>query len=179
MKSVGRACNQVGRELPTWGTLQTYFGKVLSCFTLTLLLTSMPGGAFSEEYCPTPSASDHTLDRDERVWFGTSALSVFLPSGGEWVGMGPDRNYGDKLWWRAANFTAKSGTAPDLVVTAWMLGKPETRFELPDVTSGFNRFGWDAILVGAQFPEPGCWALEGVYQGTYRLTVAIKVVDET
>ena len=179
MKNVKQAFVQVHCDLPKCGTVPNHVGGVLSCFALIALLTSMSGAAFSEVHCPTPRTSDRTLDRDERVWFGTSALSVLLPSSGEWMGMGPDRNYGDKLWWRSANFTAKSGEAPDLVVTAWMLGRPETKFKLSDVTSGYNRFGWDAILVSAHFPEPGCWVLEGVFQGTYRLTVATMVASGT
>ena len=100
-------------------------------------------------------------------WFGTADLWTMLDVDGEvWPGAakpGP----GQKSWWWSTHF--KGGfeeSSPAIAVTGVNLDEPAPRpAKLGGrATNGAADFG-SAMLVGVDFPVPGCWELTASYKG--------------
>jgi hypothetical protein len=78
--------------------------------------------------------------------------------------MGPDRKFFDKwLWWRDG-YRAAEEQEPELVVTAVRLGESSPPVVIDNATNASGP-GWEAMLVGMEFPAPGCWEVVGRYRG--------------
>lgn len=117
---------------------------------------------------PTTSAVDvpwterHHLEHD-RVWYGSEALAVLLSPDGNWHGMGPDHDYGDKLWLWSADWDRDAEPEPALTVVAVGLRDPSLTSEADAATHGYSDY-WEAMLTGLGFPAPGCWEVHARYR---------------
>lgn len=94
------------------------------------------------------------------VWVGNGKLAARVPRDGLWTAMGPQYNYRDKWWWWKEEYRAKVD-APNLVITATRLDQP-SQVVVRNATNAYGP-GWDAMLVGMEFPSPGCWEVVGRY----------------
>ena len=97
------------------------------------------------------------------VWVGSPKLAAKVPHTGHWIGMGPDRNYFDKWWWWRDDYRATEEPTPDLTVTATKLDASMPPIVIENATSAVGP-GWNAMLVGMEFPAPGCWEVVGSYE---------------
>ncbi len=104
--------------------------------------------------------------RYRAAWYGTPDLWTMLSVGGEvWIGLplGPD-GYGQKTFWFSVRWPYLEEIMPEIMVTGRRLDGPgDFRVGPPGTNAGAD-FG-EAMLVGVDFPSPGCWELTGSYRG--------------
>jgi hypothetical protein len=112
----------------------------------------------------------------DREWYGGNNLAALLPVDGIWVGMGPEKNYRDKFWWWRSGYKAREEPQPDLSISAMRLDAPAPPVEIDRATNAYGP-GWDAMLVGMEFPTGGCWEIRGTYNGAQQLIVVVFVKD--
>ena len=132
--------------------------------------------AHSAEACPrtlatTPLSASPFPSSD--AWYGSEKLAVVLPKDGLWRGMGPEKNYRDKLFWWSRGF--KPGSESELTVSARRLdadSSPAT-ISKPSNASSKSLGGW-TMLVMVEFPSAGCWEITGKYLG-HELTAVVEV----
>lgn len=146
---------------------------------LALVLVALSPVAKAEANCPV-SLPETMLPGQEAPsslqWFGSDALAVLLPQDGVWRGMGPDRDFFDKLFWLAAGF--QPGMEGDFSVTGRKLG--DDGASLRPLVSGVTNarhddFGGWTVLTGLGFPQAGCWEVTGSFKGQH-LTFIVQVV---
>ena len=100
---------------------------------------------------------------EEFVWVGTPDLAAMIPVNGHWTGMGPEHHYGDKWWWWRDGYRAMEEPDPELVITATRLDGTSPPILIQSTTNAFGP-NWDRMLVGMEFPAPGCWEVIGTYR---------------
>jgi len=106
---------------------------------------------------PSPSTG-------ESFWYGSELLAVRLNRSGRWGGMGPERDYGDKLFWWRQGYSGHLEPQPELVVTARRLAGAAPAVSASRATNArHGDFGGWAMLVGLGFPAAGCWEVTGTY----------------
>jgi hypothetical protein len=121
----------------------------------------------SEPYPPTPPG-DH-------FWYGDESLWTALPPDGVWDYL--PRNSGGYtqklLWWRVG-YSWTEEPVPDLQVSAHRLDDSSISFSESPATNAFApKFG-SAMLIGVDFPTPGCWQITGRYADA-ELTYVVQI----
>jgi hypothetical protein len=157
--------------------------KTLS-LTQMLLVTALawasPAGAEELANCPTTVPSADLLGKpfpSSDRWYGSETLAVILRPDGIWRGMGPERNYRDKLFWWSLGF--KPGMESSLEVSARKLGDPSAQADISRSTNAHSPSlgGW-TMLVGVELPSAGCWEITGRYLGqTLSFVVEVRSND--
>ncbi len=107
-------------------------------------------------FTPTPPG-DH-------FWYGDESLWTALPPDGVWDTL--PRNpggYTQKLLWWRVGYSWTGEPEPDLQVTAHRLDDPAIAFSESPATNAFAPDIQSAILIGVEFPTPGCWQITGRY----------------
>ena len=118
--------------------------------------TVAPARAFAE---PSPSSAN-------RFWYGSEALAVLLDRSGTWQGMGPKRNYRNKLFWWRQGYIGATEQRPELIVSGRKLDFEAAPANVSRATNAYHRdFGGWAMLVMVEFPASGCWEVTGQYKG--------------
>ncbi|MEM7430776.1 MAG: hypothetical protein AAF351_02435 [Pseudomonadota bacterium] len=110
-------------------------------------------------------------------WFGSDSLAALIPQDGRWHGVGPERNFGNKLFWIAAGF--KPGMEAEFDVTGRLLDRKSSLEPMFDdaTNARHDSFGGWAVLTWLGFPSTGCWEVTGSFKN-YELTFVVEVVDE-
>jgi hypothetical protein len=132
-------------------------------------LVVLPVSAAAECPATLPSSSPVSVPSDERTnsyaWYGTEALAVRLSSDGIWRGMGPEHRYRDKLWFWRRGYSPREEPQPRLTIEGVQLGDA-TKTDRLRIESATNAFGpgWARMLVGMEFPSPGCWQVDVTYE---------------
>jgi len=105
-------------------------------------------------------------------WYGTDALAVLTSSDGSWLGLGPEYDYREKLWWYSADF--QPGMESQMTVTGRRLDgdSPPARISRTTNAQGMEGGGWSMLML-VEFPSAGCWELTGEFQGQ-RLTFVVE-----
>jgi hypothetical protein len=115
-------------------------------------------------------------DIGRKAWYGSEELAVLVPKNGRWVGMGPANNYFDKFWLWRRGYDAGTEPRPDLLLVATRHGDPNSKFETGGGTNALNPFGFgDAMLMGVEFPSPGCWRVRVTYGKTKNIEIVVRV----
>ena len=148
--------------------------------TLACLLAVVPPPAKADSSCPVSIPKAKLLGQEgpsSLQWFGSDSLAVRLPADGLWRGMGPQRDYFDKLFWLAGGF--QPGMEDEFSITGHRLDDDES--SLKPIVSGVTNadhedFGGWAVLTGLGFPAKGCWEVTGSFRGQ-ELTFVVQVVD--
>ena len=158
---------------------QSMFVRAVTAPLVLFMLNASPL-ASADPSCPVSVPEAHLLGQSAPSplkWFGSDSLAVLLPHDGVWRGMGPDRNFSDKLFWLVAGF--QPGMEDDFSVTGRMLDDDGALLR-PLVAGATNArhddFGGWTILTGLGFPATGCWQLTGSFKGQ-ELTFVVRVVD--
>jgi len=145
--------------------------------TAFLVLSSL--SAIADEMtsiCVVSEANALLTGRDgpsNRSWFGSESLAVAIPANGVWRGMGPDRDFFDKLFWLVGGF--QPGLESDFSLTGRHLYDDSIKPIIGDAGNASHEdFGGWSILVGVGFPRSGCWELTGTYLGQ-SLTFVVDV----
>ena len=146
---------------------------------LALVLIAFSTLAEAETNCPVSLPEATLLGQDapsSLEWFGSDSLAVRLPKDRIWRGMGPERDFSDKLFWLAAGF--RPGMEGDFSVTGRKLDEETS---LRPIVSGVTNarhddFGGWTVLTALGFPEAGCWEVTGSFKGQH-LTFVVRVAD--
>ena len=157
-------------------------------FNTLLLLASVVGHSAWSFECPVTKVSTENpiepwqqIDSqsnwsDQFAWHGSEELAALIPRNGQWVGMGPERDYFNKFWWWRKGFDSRNESQPDLTITATRLDEYSEPVLITNASSGINSSGWNAMLIGMSFPSQGCWKVMGSYKDT-QLTLVFAVGD--
>ncbi len=124
--------------------------------------------------CVVSEASALLTSRDgpsDRRWFGSESLAVAIPGNGVWHGMGPERDFFDKLFWLVGG--VQPGLESDFSLTGRHLYDDSIKPIIGDAYPASDSGGW-SLLVGVGFPQSGCWELTGTYLGQ-SLTFVVDV----
>ncbi|MDQ3929747.1 MAG: hypothetical protein M3328_11460 [Chloroflexota bacterium] len=95
-------------------------------------------------------------------WYGTNLLWTQLPVDGAWeeLAEGPHGYTQKVLWWREG-YSWKDDPSPDLTVTGRRLDAPAPPLRASRATNAFAEDIQSAMLIGVDFPAPGCWEVTG------------------
>jgi hypothetical protein len=118
--------------------------------------------------CPKTIPSSQLLGKPfpkSENWYGNELLAVMLPPDGIWIGMGPERDYRNKLFWWSYGF--KPGSESNLLVTGRRVDGEGAPARISKATNAHDESlgGW-AMLVMVELPSAGCWEITGEYLGT-------------
>ncbi len=105
-------------------------------------------------------------------WYGTEKLAVQLPARGKWRGLGPTRNFRNKLFLWSKGFEA--GAEKKLKVTGVRLDGDSPPAVISKPTNAYAKSlgGW-TMLVLVELPTAGCWQITGEYMGE-KLTFVVQ-----
>ncbi len=103
-------------------------------------------------------------------WFGTDRLWTRLPVEGT-LRLGS--NLTEKLFWWRQGYVARAEPQPKLTVTGRRLDALVPALKASRATNA-NLSEGDAMLVGVDFPTPGCWEITGRYYGD-RVTFVVWI----
>jgi hypothetical protein len=167
-----------GRDRPAWTTrllVAAGAALVLVVGVATLRPGVGPGIGSQTPACevtkPVPFAAPSPYLASppavyESVWFGSRALWTILDPDGEiWAQSALPRGSGgltQKTFWWSADRTPQDDLVPAITVTGRRLDGPGT-FEFGPGTNASADLG-PAMLVGVEFPTPGCWELTARYR---------------
>jgi len=110
-------------------------------------------------------------------WYGSDTMAAALPRDGVWRGMGPERNYANKLFWLVAAF--EPGLESEFSLTGHLLNSDDSMAApiVSGVTNAHHQsFGGWTVLTGLGFPSKGCWEVTGSFRGQ-QLTFVVSVQD--
>jgi hypothetical protein len=99
-------------------------------------------------------------------WYGTDSLWTAVPGNGMWSALphNPDGYTQKVLWWRKGySWTAEP--EPQLFVTGRRLDAPASPAHVSRATNAYAADIGSAMMVGIDFPTPGCWEITGRYAG--------------
>ena len=99
------------------------------------------------------------------AWFGRAALYTALdPDGEVWSGLPrTEAGLGQKTFWWSVDWQPDDEPTPAIHVTGERLDAPGTLEAGPGTNASAFDIG-TAMLVGVDFPEPGCWRLTASYR---------------
>jgi hypothetical protein len=113
---------------------------------------------------------------EDDFWFGGNGLWTALPKSGSWRQLA----LGEKFWLWSEGYAAtdvSQDPTPDLTVTADRLDGSAPSFQVSEGTNGYHSSFNQAMLVGVELPEPGCWQFTAQFEGS-QLTFVIWVPPE-
>lgn len=168
----------------------------LSKFGVTAVIVFAPSAVIADELvsstetdggCPVTRGTDGLLEPDSRNLYGSEALAVALPADGTWAVTAPNARIAVKLFWRSAGF--RPGMEQHLKVGIENLNGGLNDAVVKGVTNANSvpedlekaqsddewQDGWQ-MLIGIDFPSPGCWEITGEYLGQ-SLTFVVETVD--
>lgn len=112
-------------------------------------------------------------------WFGSAALWTMINHDGEiWKQSSLPHNpegLTQKIFWWSANWPARVELEPAITVVGTRLDGPGV-FTYSPGTNASADFG-TAMLVGIDFPSPGCWQLTGRYRDAL-LSYVVWITDD-
>lgn len=100
----------------------------------------------------------------DHFWYGSNALWTILPKNGTWDSLphNPTGYTQKTLWWREG-YVWDQEPEPNLVVTGERLDESAPPMVAYKATNAYASDIESAMLVGVDFPTPGCWKITGKY----------------
>lgn len=131
-------------------------------------LTIVDGEGFTPPH-PYPAQPPPLYDA---LWYGSDELWTKVnPAGEVWVGL---PGGGQKTFWWSESFEGGGvEPSPSITVTGRRLDGPG-EFTSERATNGWRSDIGSFMLVGVEFPGPGCWELIAHYEGA-ELGVVVQV----
>lgn len=126
---------------------------------------------------PSPYRSSPPDDR--YAWFGTPQLWTMLDLDGEvWDGARASFPVQIKTFWWSSDWPGQRiEQEPGITIVATRLDGPGTVTTDHSTNAAADSLGGEAMLVGIEFPTPGCWELTAQYQGAV-LSYVAWIMDE-
>ncbi len=125
-------------------------------------------------FVPAPPAAPVPPASYEADWFGSDALWAMLDRDGDAWRIGASGLTQKTFWWSAA-WSPGDEPNPAITVSGARLDGDGTLRAGPGTNAGAD-FG-AAMLVGVEFPAPGCWRLTAEYRDA-ALSYVVLVTDE-
>ena len=113
-----------------------------------------------------PPAPYDLLGFQGYFWFGSSSLWTVIPDDGVWSELPYNASVGYTqkiLWWRDG-YSARNESQPNLTVTGTRLDGDKQSIRASGATNAIANDIGQAMLVGMDFPAPGCWKITGKYK---------------
>lgn len=126
---------------------------------------------------PSPYPSSPPDDR--YAWFGTPQLWSMLELDGEvWDATSASFPVLVKTFWWSSDWAGmREEQEPAITVVATRLDGPGTVTTDHATNAAAESLGGEAMLVGIEFPTPGCWQLTAQYRGA-ALSYVVWINDE-
>ncbi len=125
-------------------------------------------------FVPAPPAAPVPPARYHANWYGSDGLWAMLDRDGEVWAIGATGLRQKTFWWSGA-WSPGDEPIPAITVIGVRLDGAGT-FESGPGTNASADFG-TAMLVGVEFPAPGCWRLTAAYRDV-ELSYVVLVTDE-
>ena len=130
------------------------------------------------ENCPVTVGSDNIFGApfpEAESWYGSEALAVILPDDGIWGITGPKARIAVKLFIWSAGF--EPGMEENISIEIESLSGNVNDSVVQNVSHAHAESlgGW-TMLVGIDFPSPGCWQISADYLGQ-SLTFVVKTAE--
>lgn len=129
-------------------------------------------------FVPPPPYLASPPDYYRSAWFGSAALWTMLNVDGEvWNASSLPHGQGlsQKTFWWSAEWSLNTEPAPPITVVGTRLDGPGS-FRFSPGTNASADFG-TAMLVGVEFPTPGCWQVTGRYRDAL-LSYVVWIKDQ-
>ena len=113
---------------------------------------------------PPPYSAQAPFQGD--FWYGTDSLWTAVPKNGMWDGLplNPE-GYTQKVFWWRKGYSIQEEPLPALRVAGQRLDASAPPLNASRATNAFASDIQSAMLVGVDFPTPGCWKITGQYNG--------------
>lgn len=112
-------------------------------------------------------------DSAQAAWYGSERLWTSLARSGEtWDALPPDLS--QKTFWWSSSFSTAKEPEPNIVVTGRKVDDPSETFRFDEGTNGATADLGEFMLVGIEFPSPGCWEITAAY-GKATLSYVVMV----
>jgi hypothetical protein len=123
--------------------------------------------------CPVTTPSDPPFTPPEpypqsapgkNFWYGSDALWTAVPQDGVWANLPHNpEGYTQKVFWWRRGYSWTKEPEPQLVVSGGRIDAPAPRLHVSKATNAYAGDIGSAVLVGVDFPTPGCWEITGHY----------------
>ena len=121
-----------------------------------------------------PSPYPQNAPEDD-FWYGTDSLWTAVPRNGVWSSLTHNpEGYTQKVFWWRKGYSWTAEPEPQLSVIGRRLDAPAPPLNVSTATNAFAEDIGSAMLVGVDFPTPGCWKITGRYAGT-ELSFVVRV----
>ncbi len=170
----------VGQRLPASIVAASALTRLGLAVFVILIVTTIARPVLSAEFdvCPVTHGSDGTPGPpfpEAQNWYGSEALAVVLPMDGGWGITGPTARIAVKLFMWSVGF--EPGAEANLEVEIENLdGNPNDAIVTGVTSAGAESLGGWTMLVGIDFPSPGCWRITADYLGQ-SLSFVVRTVD--
>lgn len=113
---------------------------------------------------PNPPFKPPVSITADGTWFGTDELWTVLPPKGVWSDLphNPGGYTQKVVWWRKGYVWTKE-PEPKLMVTGRRIDAPAPPLKVSKATNAYAADIGSAMMVGVDFPTPGCWEITGRY----------------
>ena len=97
-------------------------------------------------------------------WYGSESLWTAVPGNGLWSDLPHNpEGYTQKLAWWREGYSWTEEPQPKLTVSGRRLDTPAPPLKASRATNAFTPEIGSVMLVGVDFPTPGCWEITGRY----------------
>ena len=113
----------------------------------------------------TPPAPYSDLGFKGEFWYGSNSLWTAVPQNGIWSSLPHNpEGYTQKVFWWREGYVWTDEPQPDLTVIGERLDAPAPPLNVSKATNAYADDIGSAMLVGVDFPTPGCWKITGQYK---------------
>jgi len=110
-------------------------------------------------------------------WYGSESLAVILPKDGTWGVTGATARIAVKLFVWSLGYEAGMERALDVGIRS-LSGGPNDAIVKDVANATAESLGGSTMLVGIDFPSPGCWEVTLEYHGQV-LSFVVETVDRS
>jgi hypothetical protein len=113
---------------------------------------------------PAPYAS---MGYKGEFWYGTDSLWTAVREDGTWEALPRNpEGYTQKVFWWSQLFSWNDEPQPELIVSGERLDAKASPLNVSRATNASAGDIGTAMLVGVDFPTPGCWRITGQYKNS-------------
>lgn len=119
----------------------------------------------SQDPAFVPPSPYDSLGFEGMFWYGSNFLWTAIPNDGAWLGLPHSPSgYTQKVFWWREGYVWTEEPEPDLIVTGERLDASAPPLVGSKGTNAYASDIGSAMLVGVDFPTPGCWKITGEYR---------------
>lgn len=113
----------------------------------------------------TPPSPYSALGFEGEFWYGSNSLWTAVPKNGVWFGLPHNpEGYTQKVFWWCEGYIWTEELEPALTISGERLDAAAPPLNASKATNAYASDIGSAMLVGVDFPTPGCWKVTGQYK---------------